>query len=186
MMFSLVAICLAGTPDWVTAAPMTATPEQLFEAATQLDPELAVGVLLDEWTYDFDAEGRQSRSRRLIWRAQDSAAIDDWGLTVAEWAPWSEERPVIRARVLTGTREILLDPSTISGSDVQVDGQTYSDSRQLNAPLPGVTKGALVEEITTWTDAHPFLGGGDSLALRVTSGFEGTLHLVRQVDVHRD
>ncbi len=98
-----------------------------------------------------------------IYRIDDDDALADWGQLGIEWAPWSELRPVVRARVVTSAgREYVLDASTlIDGQVGNTGGGVFSDRHRLQGPLPGVGLGAVVEFEVVRTDvatrAMPFV-----------------------------
>jgi tetratricopeptide (TPR) repeat protein len=87
------------------------------------------------------------------------AAVDDGSLEAA-WAPWHEDQPTVRARVVTKDgKAFALDPKTIEVSGVKGgEPDMFTDRRVLRAPLPGLARGAVVEEEVT-LDSRPIVDG---------------------------
>ncbi|MCG8652974.1 MAG: DUF3857 domain-containing protein, partial [Pirellulales bacterium] len=69
------------------------------------------------------------------------------GTLSASWTPWTQKRPVLRARVITRDGNVHpLDPATITeSSGANIRNQVFLDNRVLSAPLPAVDVGAVVE-----------------------------------------
>lgn len=184
MLSLLAVVALASAPDWVLADPFTVPPAELQQLSAAEPPSpTGVLVLLDERTHRVDEEGRARRTSRLVWRLDDLDLREGWSITQAEWAPYREERPEIRIRVIEPSGEVLeLDPELIAESAARADdGQVLSDRRMLRAALPRLEKGSIVEEQTVWTDSSAFLGDGAYQAYGLTRRHENTRHLVRSV-----
>jgi Flp pilus assembly protein TadD len=135
-------------------------PKALYAAAAQVSPPdgTNVIVLTDEEAYVFDDQGRAVHTQYVIFKVLTQAGVDDWAHISVPWAPWHEDRPVLRARVIGADGEVhVLDQKAVSDAPAQEDNQTYSDSRVTRAPFPAVAIGSLVEEevLTTETAALP-------------------------------
>ena len=129
---TLVLICFVFSVEANAGNPVAAVPwetnffgsggkELLADANAVATPEKGdVLVLLDEATYSFDAEGRCSSRYRLVYRILNQAGIEDWASIEAGWAPWYQERPRLRARVITpdGAEHLLL-PQSIADSPLK-------------------------------------------------------------------
>jgi tetratricopeptide (TPR) repeat protein/transglutaminase-like putative cysteine protease len=166
---ALLAVALAATAKAAPAAPwdgppLHADPSAVASAAAAAAPpkDAAVDVLLDEATFSFDAAGRCTTTRRLVYRALTRQAAEAWARVSGTWAPWSEERPDIRARVVTRSGEVrLLDPATLTESGVDAEDEgVYTDRRTLHGPLPAAEAGAVVEEVITIRETAPVLAAG--------------------------
>ncbi|HJQ38954.1 MAG TPA: DUF3857 domain-containing protein [Thermoanaerobaculia bacterium] len=157
--------------------PFASEPKALVAAAEKIDDGGEGMVdLLDEMSYTFDAEGRMTRTERLVYRIVEEAAIEYNGEVSAEWAPWYDERPVIAARVVTKNGTVhTLDEKAISEAAGEADDDIFSDSRVLRAPLPAVEVGAVVEYVITTKGKSPIPGAGTS----------GLFAFGRWVPVHR-
>ena len=119
-------------------------------------------VLLDEGIFSFDNEGRCTSRYRLVYRILTPAGMDEWDTIAAGWAPWYEERPILRARVVTPDgAEHHLSPETISDSPAEESSpDMFNDRRVLRAPLPALTVGAVVEQEIVIREKAPFFEGG--------------------------
>jgi tetratricopeptide (TPR) repeat protein len=130
--------------------PFSADPTALVVAAqSELRPDGAeVLVLLDEEHDAFDAQGRDQRTWHLVYEVVTQAGVENRASVATTWEPWHQERPTIRARVITPDGAIhALDPKTIEEAAARDDQRdVFTDRRLLRAPLPAVATGAVVEE----------------------------------------
>ncbi len=118
-------------------------------------------TLLNEVSVRLNAQGGSEDTSRVVWRILS----DDPHQTVSwTWAPWRQEKPQVRARVVSpsGT-ETRLDPSTIVEGAVVVDDLEISDVHRLQIPLPNALRGSVVElEVTTISRRGLLDGAGRS------------------------
>ncbi len=116
-------------------------------------------VLLIENRLSFDQNGKLHHTYRSIYQVLTAQGGEEWGSSEERWEPWHEERPRIRARIVTADGvEHKLDPATISeASPPGTDSTIYSDVRQLRWPLPAIAPGSIVEEEIDRTST-PVLG----------------------------
>ncbi len=153
----------AASEPWDHAA-FTADPAAVVEAAAALPTEEGVDVLvlLEEVTWSFDSAGRAVYKHRLVYRIVTPVAVQGWSTTEMVWSPWYQERPALRARVISPDGiEHWLDPKTIGESPVGEDQPAVlSDRMVLRAPLPAVAVGAVVEEESVVRDLSPFFEHG--------------------------
>ncbi|HEY3446054.1 MAG TPA: DUF3857 domain-containing protein [Myxococcales bacterium] len=123
-------------------------------------------VLLIDSSVRLEPGGRAVEVERTLWRVLDDAP--DQTLTF-EWSPWRQERPQVRARVVSADgAESLLDPKSIVEGVATVDGLQLSDVHRLQVPLPQVRRGSVVELEVVHVDTRPMLqdgGHGDSHSL---------------------
>jgi transglutaminase-like putative cysteine protease/tetratricopeptide (TPR) repeat protein len=119
-------------------------------------------VLVDEDEYVFDDQGRATHKQYLVYKVLTQKGANDWEQISAQWEPWNEERPEIRARVISSAGERhQLDPKTVADSPAdENDGRIYSDRRVLRAPLPAIAPGSLVEQEQVSKERVPFFGAG--------------------------
>ncbi len=152
-----------GSPAWDTPA-FGAPPGELWAASVRASAGVKadVLVLLDEASYVFEADGREACTERLIYRVLHQKALEGWSSVWAEWAPWHQQRPALRARVLSEDGSVHeLDPATIAEvSLAEAEGDVYGDRRALRAPLPAMAVGVVVEQEITVRDTTPAFGGG--------------------------
>lgn len=159
----------AGEPwarPWDNPA-FSADPAALFRAASELpgEPEGGIDMILLETVYSFDDAGRQTYTQRMVYRFTDGSAHESWSALEQSWSPWHQDRPVLRARVLTsdgtGVAEHRLDPATVTeNAEAQSSPDMFEDGRVLRAPLPATGAGAVVEEEATVRETAPFFEGG--------------------------
>ncbi|MHB1045663.1 MAG: DUF3857 domain-containing protein [Thermoanaerobaculia bacterium] len=115
-------------------------------------------LLLDESRWTFESDGRYSMTRRRVLRILSHEGAEGMGSVAASWKPWSEERPILRARVIRKDGTVLvLDEKTIAESPASSDPLLFDDRKVLRAPLPGMEPGAVVEweVVKTRTSAPP-------------------------------
>ena len=151
-----------GPPPW--DAPFAGTAEDILTAAQALDaPEDAdIHVLLRERIHRFDAQGVGQSTLRSVFHVITPVGAEGWASLWTSWRPWHQQRPEIRARVITRHGAVhLLDPATIAESPVGEDSDdVLSDRLQLQAPLPAIAVGAVVEQEITIRDDAPFFAAG--------------------------
>ena len=154
---------VAAAEPW-EGAPFSATPAALAAAAAKVDGEEGdeVVVLLTEASYTYDEAGRETYSQRVVYRVLTAGAQESWSTVEESWEPWHQERPLIRARVITPDgAEHGLDPTTLTeNAQTPDDPDMFEDGRILRAPLPAIRPGAVVEQEVTVRDTAPFFAGG--------------------------
>ena len=163
-------ICTAAVPrssadDLQTGSDhFSADTASLYRSASQVVPPAGADVIFlkDEETIVFDAEGKAVHTRYWLYKILTQRGASQWTSVAAYWAPWHEERPVLRARVITADNtEHLLDPKTITDAPAkESEENVFSDRRVLRAPLSAVAPGALVEEEQVSKESAPFFGAG--------------------------
>src|SRR5438876_4938093 len=104
-------------------------------------------VLLEDHKYTIDRNSRTTTTIRKVFRILQQDAVEDWSSIEHEYAPWYENRPEFRARVIRADGSVhWLDPKTIADAPAQeFDSTIFSDRRAVRAPLPAVAAGAVVE-----------------------------------------
>ncbi|MGH9788395.1 MAG: DUF3857 domain-containing protein, partial [Candidatus Acidiferrales bacterium] len=134
---------------------------QAANAATQGETDEVV-VLYESAIHRLDAQGRDTYTWRRVYQVRTARGVEGWSTIRSQWSPWYQARPVIRARVVTreGT-EHRLDPKTIGESPLYEDAPaTFSDGRIVEAPLPAVAAGAVVEFEIVKQETAPFFEAG--------------------------
>jgi tetratricopeptide (TPR) repeat protein len=153
---------LAADLPW-DGVPFAAEPKALLAAAEAVPTDEADAVvLLDEARYSFDAEGRATSTRRVVFRIAADSAVDDWARIEAPWAPWYQEKPLIQARVVSKDGTVhLLDAKAITEAPAPEESlEMFSDNRIVRAPLPGIATGSVVEELISYKDKNPMYDAG--------------------------
>jgi tetratricopeptide (TPR) repeat protein/transglutaminase-like putative cysteine protease len=141
---------LAGAQDYSPSQPpFSASPDALQKAFSKLEAgSNPATVLLEEARYEFDAQGRRTSRERMIFKVWTKAGAENWAMIERSWAPWLEERPTVRARVITPDGAVHeLDPKTIADTGAKdSDQDVLSDRHMLKAPLPAMEAGSVVEQ----------------------------------------
>ncbi len=155
----------AHAADLAAAPPFSVPASDLLAAAAKAPPEdSGIEVLLTDARFTFDEAGRKTYRRHWIYRVVDAAGAERWNQVQAYWSPWHQDRPTLRARVVTADgMEHRLDPSTLSEvSPGAGQDDVYQDRRTLTGPLPSVAPGAVVEELEEVADRSPLFADGTS------------------------
>ncbi|MBN1209442.1 MAG: DUF3857 domain-containing protein [Myxococcaceae bacterium] len=164
----VLAVLLASLPalaaDPWDAPPFSADPAAIAGAAAALPtPEGAeVEILLEEGTFSYDAQGRETSTSRLVYRVLTPEGAKSWATVGIGYAPWHEERPELRARVITPDGKAhALDPSTlVDSTPADSAPETLSDRRLLRGPLPAITEGAVVEQLIITRETESLFSSG--------------------------
>src|SRR5271167_3706887 len=121
-----------------------------YEAASSVTPKdgTNVVVLIDEDNYVFDADGKAVRTSYLVYKILTQRGAEGWDNISIDWEPWHEDRPTLRARVITPDGKVhMLDPKTVTDAPASDNEEKiYSDGRVIRAPLPAIAPGSVVEE----------------------------------------
>lgn len=184
----LLPICLAvqaTTPAPSTLQALVETEafsmpaEQLLRLGQSLPAESAYDViqLIEDNRIQCDAAGRLTAVYRYVFRVDRESALSGWGAVQVGWSPWLNERPVIRARVITPDgREHALDPATLGDAQEPDESrEMFGDRRLVRGPLPMLRVGALAEVEIRVREHRPF----------AASGLRHTMALSWNVPVHR-
>jgi len=151
----------------------TATPRQLLDnaAGAKNTDGGDVVILLEDKTYDVDAENRVTFTLRRTFRVDTQRAVENWGAVSADWYPWYEDRPVIRARVITTDGvEHVLDAKALTEGPMNEDSpNVYEDGKAYRGPLPSVAVGSVVEEEIVMKEHAPMFAAGVARDIRVGS-----------------
>lgn len=150
--FTALVILAAG----IGCRPQVESTAPLFQrklSTAEADAEtLAMSV-----HYAFAADGTYTRTERHRYRLLTESGVRSWGTVSALWEPWYQERPELAATVKRpdGTT-VALDLGTITARPAHsFSPQVFSDAQVLQAPVPALTVGAEVEEVTTVRTSKP-------------------------------
>ena len=162
----------AALPGKVRAAPagepwdgpaFSASPAAMAQAAAGVpEGDGGVAVLLSEARYEYDAAGLETYTYRLVYRVASASAHESWSAVEEHWSPWHQERPRLRARVITpdGT-EHALDPATVTENAEAAEApDMFEDGRVLRAPLPAIRPGSVIEHEVVVRETAPFFDRG--------------------------
>lgn len=160
--------------DFSKAAPFSIPAPELIAAAQEAAAESSspIVVLWSGLDLRFDEEGRARSTRHLVYRIGPNRDLGDWGVVSAGWEPWRQQRPELAARVVAPSgAESRLDPAAgVERSDGGDGAEVFSEARRLEAPLPGLVTGAIVEESTTVAEHQPYFRAGRSMYFPLPSG----------------
>jgi transglutaminase-like putative cysteine protease/Flp pilus assembly protein TadD len=139
-------------------------PKSLYAAASEpIPPEGAdISILDDEDIYSFDENGRCVYTSYTVFKVLTQKGVEGWDHPSVEWAPWREERPTIRARVISPDYAVHeLDPKTMTDAPAgDEESNLYSDRKVVKAPLPAIAPGSVVEEEFVVVSTPQFPGSG--------------------------
>ncbi|MEO1366494.1 MAG: DUF3857 domain-containing protein, partial [Acidobacteriota bacterium] len=127
--------------------------------------DAGVVVLFQDTSYRFDDAGRLTQHRHWIYRIVAAESIPDWSTSQVRWAPWRQEEPKLRARVITPSGdEFWLDPATARDRQApETEDRLAGERRLTEAPLPAVGVGAVVEEEIVLVDRQPQWSAGTTV-----------------------
>ncbi len=154
---------LYATDPW--DAPFSDNVTAIQEAAGKLQSnkgDTGITVLLEQHGYVIDSNGRMASTLRKVFRIENDSDNEDWSSVEQEYEPWHENRPQLRARVITAEGKIhWLDSKTIADSPAQeYDSSIFSDRRVIRAPLPAIASGAIVEYQIEQRENEPLFDAG--------------------------
>jgi len=141
------------------AAPrFTLSAKDIHEQASRATPPdgADASVLTDDETYVFDAQGRSTYTEYLVYKVLSQKGVEGWDGISVNWEPWHQERPSIKARVITPDYVVHeLDPKTVTDAPAQEeDSDIYSDARVMRTPLPAIAPGSVVEQESLCARTH--------------------------------
>lgn len=173
-----VAFCLAAAAllwagggaeaDWSRRTAFTVPGPELLQVSKDLAPVDGMSVLelLEDTQITFDPEGRRVTRYRYVFRVDHEAGLDGWRTIGAIWKPWNQDRPELRARVITPDGRVHdLDPATIGESPFQDDTKVFDDRKRLAAPLPQLCVGALAEVQVVTRELAPAFAVGSLVSM---------------------
>jgi transglutaminase-like putative cysteine protease/tetratricopeptide (TPR) repeat protein len=119
-------------------------------------------LLLNDLHFEFDESGKMVQTRHVIYRIENQQGVDNWAETSGLWEPWHQDRPLIKARVITSEEaEHWLDLKTLNDVPVHQNApDVYSDERRYGGPLPAIAPGAIIEEEIVIRDTAPLFASG--------------------------
>jgi len=154
----------ADSPGTWNISRFAADGATLNKAASGANPKPGTNVVIldEEDNYVFDADGKTVHTHYLAYKVLTQKGADGWDAISLSWQPWHEERPSVRARVITPDNVIHpLEPKTITDAPARDgDDKTYGDERVLRAPLPAIAPGSVVEEEEISKESAPFFDAG--------------------------
>jgi transglutaminase-like putative cysteine protease/Flp pilus assembly protein TadD len=163
-------VFLLAVPSWLhgdeiwNAPSFSASPGALQQAAAAVkaDKDAVATILVHDEHYTYDREGKAVETYHTIYRVENEEGVSGWAEASAQWDPWHQSKPEIRARVITTEgAEHILDLKTLNDVPAHANSpDTYTDQRSFGGPLPAISVGAIVEEEVTIRDTAPFFAAG--------------------------
>ncbi len=163
-----LASIIAFVPQLYAADPwdaaFTDNTAAILEAAGKIQNkgDAEIIVLLEQHRYVINNDGRIASTLRKVFWMQREDAIEDWSSVEQEYEPWHENRPQLRARVISSEGKVhWLDPKTIDDSPAQeFDASIFSDRRVVRAPLPAIAAGSIIEYQIQQRENEPLFDAG--------------------------
>ncbi len=142
--------------------PFHKDPAAVLSAVESFDPisgEHFADGIYQHTLFRWEADRRRTITQRTLYRVVNAAAGANVIRAAAAWAPWFQDRPKIKARVIAPDgQERWLDPKTLSEQAAAPNQPgAYEGVRALAAPLPGIADGVLVEIEVVMRDRRPML-----------------------------
>jgi hypothetical protein len=168
MLFLVTLSWIASSASVWSQSPLPQVLEHRYEEIQQAFDQWQVPegdhpeeVLLEEMRLRYDERGAMTRTTRRIWRLK-SKQVSEFGILTREYAPWYENPPTVRARVFdTQGREFQLSKDDITYSPAgSRDQGVLSDRMVMQAALPGLRVGGIVEEVIEVAEREPFFEPG--------------------------
>jgi hypothetical protein len=144
--------------------PFTATPDELRAVADAAPAgDWPAVILREDRDISYDEKGSATLRWRLVYLITSDVGVDGWGTARTSWRPWFQDRPVLRARVIDPAGNVSeLDAAQLRETPVMDDaGKVISERRRLEARLPGIKVGAIVEEQSVIVGREPLSQAGE-------------------------
>ncbi len=179
--FALV-LALAVPPALAAQAPRI-TPEgdpsvradTIYRLATDpaKHPEHSTAVLFDDGVVRVEADGRTTRTYRMVTQLLKPDAEEDYQEQTFSYAPGHQRMTINWIRVIGLDGKVISDkPSHVQDSDVPASegDPVYSDRKVRRVSLTGVKAGTIVDWSYTVEELKPFLPGDFFLTWSVNPG----------------
>ena len=148
---------IPGEPFGASVAELRAA-----SAAVPVDPQHMAQILFEEGTYHVNADGTVLYRHRMVYRVDAQEAVSGWSEVSMNWDPWVDKPAELQARILQPDGKFAeLDQKTITDAPVKAeDAETFSSEHTRRAPLPGMSVGAIVEEMETVEEKTAYFTAG--------------------------
>ena len=134
-------------------------PARVLADAARLagNEDAAVVVLLKDALFTFEADGSVTSTYRTVYRIQRRTDVPaKWRGLVAEWRPLESERPRLRSRVISADGQVHELRAEDIGEEIDQDARKKDvDQRWVQARLPGLGVGAVVDEEVSRLERNP-------------------------------
>ena len=151
--------------------PFSAEPKALLALAARprdADNPPPLRVLLDADAFVFHGDQRLSQTTHAIMVIDEPYALQWFRDVSLRWAPWLEDRPEVRTRVIQpdGTELWLQDDQLVEGASTQGGDAIYTTDSVLTGPLPKLELGGVIEQVVVRHPREPLSA--------VSAGFDWT------------
>ncbi|MDP2339322.1 MAG: DUF3857 domain-containing protein [Deltaproteobacteria bacterium] len=159
----------------VGSEPFSVDPARLASRISGLAPfeeDTSTETLLLEDRFVFHDHGGYTRRTREVFRVLTDAGVRERSAIYAVFAPWTQDRPQISARVVDvdGVAH-LLDPANLAEAEEgEEDNEVFSDRRVIEGPLPAIRKGVVVETVVVQEHRRAPFVAGTALRLFLAQG----------------
>ena len=162
LLLLLLSAVPAFSADSWTLPLFTTSPADVYDAAQKFAaPSDADIFLVDaEVTFSIDDAGRLSEKRRAVYRILTDPGAKQFGKFTEAWMAWRQSKPVLRARVITPDKlPHELDPATVTEAGLPGVNEMYGDVKILQAPLPAIGSGCVIEVQVETLDRESVMSG---------------------------
>ena len=146
------------------------------------DPKFGREQLVSEYKLTFNEKGACEESTREVWvsRLKDTG---DQGTIQRSYSPWYQNQPSYSARVFdrNGKSYDVKEEDIIVSSIQSADRTVLSDDMLLQAVLPGLQEGGIVEDLTITSERSPFFKSG-TLKSYLLDTFVPTHYLLIEIE----
>ncbi|HEY1554345.1 MAG TPA: DUF3857 domain-containing protein [Kofleriaceae bacterium] len=176
-------IALAATSvhaDPLDKPAFTAEPGELLAAAKAVRGDGIVVLRVDK-AISIDDRGLVTERWREVFAVRDKDAADDWSMLGMKWEPWHQDKPQIRARVISSSGRI--EPLDLS--HVSEGPESKGARRHYDVSLPTMEAGSVVEEEIDVTDRTPIVANGGAALYFTEDNSPHSTHVVLSAPMKR-
>ncbi len=150
------------------------------------DPKFGREQLVLEYKLTFNEKGAGEESVREVWvsRLKDTGAQ---GTIQRSYSPWYQNQPSYSARIFdrSGNAYEVKEEDIIVSSIQSEDRTVLSDDMILQAVLPGLQEGGIVEELAITSERAPFFKSGTMRSFQLDT-FIPTHYLLLEIEAPED
>jgi hypothetical protein len=169
------AILAAQVPKITPSGDPTVKSDTIYRLAVDpaKHPERSTAVLLDDGVVSVTADGRTTKTYRMVVQLLKPDAEESYQEQSFSYAPGHQRMTINWIRVVRPNGEVVsAAPSHVQDSDVPADegDPVYSDQKVRRASLTGVKAGTIVDWSYTIEELKPFLPGDFFLTWSINPG----------------
>ncbi len=132
--------------------------------------EYSVTILEKNIEYYYDGNNLQKYTFQQKYLINNQKGAETWNYTSGNWRPWYQEKPIVTATVTNPDGEVyILDQSTLVEVGTKTANNIYSDSKRVEAPLPSIKIGSIVDEKLVKQMTKPYFSGGYDTSINTQS-----------------